>query len=80
MTNPLVFFKDTNAENGEAAVVENGNGEAKPAAKKKKRNRNKKKQQTNPPTIPVNKLFTNGKFPLGEEQDYPAHSNHKLVF
>jgi len=69
------------AANGENEVVaENGDGEAKQPTKKK-RNRNRKKKpvvQTNPPTIPVNKLFSNGKFPLGEEQDYPPHSNHKM--
>ncbi|KAF3498281.1 hypothetical protein DY000_02056667 [Brassica cretica] len=39
--------------------------------KKKKKNKSKKKpQQTDPPTIPVVKLFPSGDFPEGEIQQY----------
>lgn len=43
--------------------------------KKKKRKRSKKKKktkavQTNPPTVPISKFFTNGIYPEGELSDY----------
>ena len=42
-------------------------------AKKKKKKKNKKKSpktQTEPPTVPVSKLFSNGVFPEGETHEY----------
>lgn len=60
-----------NIENAAENGVENeGEGEK----KKKKRNRKKggKPAQTNPPSVPIVDLFSDGVFPLGEIQEYPT--------
>ncbi|KAI9496633.1 peptidase M24, structural domain-containing protein [Zychaea mexicana] len=60
-------------EDVEAAVAAGGEGASEGAAKKKKKKKNKKKSpktQTEPPTVPVAKLFTSNVFPVGEEHEY----------
>lgn len=53
------------------AVTEAG---AEEAAKKKKKNKKKNKKgpktQTEPPTVPVSKIYTTQVYPMGEIQDY----------
>ena len=82
-------------ENGEAAddaagdgdeVVEDGDQpEADPVEgeaggkKKRKRNRKKKKVQTDPPTIPVKEIFSNGVFPHGAEHEYPKQQDMYVI-
>jgi len=36
--------------------------------------------QTNPPTIPVGNLFSEGSFPIGEILEHPGHIFHNLLF
>ncbi|KAH0884527.1 hypothetical protein HID58_060623, partial [Brassica napus] len=66
--------EDANNENEEdvAAEEEEGSkGETSTKKTKKKKSKSKKKpQQTDPPTIPVVKLFPSGEFPEGEIQQY----------
>eukprot|EP00002_Diphylleia_rotans_P013874 TRINITY_DN26_c0_g1_i1.p1 TRINITY_DN26_c0_g1~~TRINITY_DN26_c0_g1_i1.p1 ORF type:complete len:491 (-),score=134.25 TRINITY_DN26_c0_g1_i1:236-1708(-) len=71
-------------EDGDDEDGEKGDAAGSASAAKKKKKRNKKKapsatsaasvgpamQQTNPPTIPITKLFPNGAFPKGEIQEY----------
>ncbi|KAI7858474.1 peptidase M24, structural domain-containing protein [Circinella umbellata] len=60
--------KEDNDEQKESTPATAG-GEA----KKKKKKKNKKKSpktQTEPPTVPVSKLFSNGVFPEGENHEY----------
>jgi len=63
-------------EGGDGDEVDANEG-AEGGAKKKKRNRNRKKRkvQTDPPTIPVREIFTNGNFPHGEECEYPKQND-----
>ena len=65
------------AEGGDAEGAEEGEeGAAGEGGKKKrKRNRKKKKVQTNPPTIAIRDIFTNGVFPKGEECEYPKQQD-----
>ena len=65
------------AEGGDADGAEEGEeGAAGEGGKKKrKRNRKKKKVQTNPPTIAIRDIFTNGVFPKGEECEYPKQQD-----
>jgi len=48
-------------------------------SKKKKNNKKKKEiklaQQTNPPSIPISQLYTNGQFPEGQIMDHPIAEN-----
>ncbi|KAG9490393.1 methionine aminopeptidase 2 [Eleutherodactylus coqui] len=53
---------------------EDGDGEGDGAGGKKKKKKKKKKGakcQTDPPTIPICDLYTNGVFPKGQECEYP---------
>ena len=54
--------------------AEGNEGDAAAAAKKKKKNKKKKKSgpktQTEPPTVPVSKIYTTKVYPLGECHDY----------
>uniref|UniRef100_A0A7S0RCS7 Methionine aminopeptidase 2 n=1 Tax=Pyramimonas obovata TaxID=1411642 RepID=A0A7S0RCS7_9CHLO len=77
---------DANAQEGQAATAGEADGEdggedeeegaegagGEGAAKKKKKKKKKKGglKQTEPPTVPVSKLFPGGKFPEGEIQQY----------
>lgn len=54
--------------NGDSGVV---NGAAKKKKKKKSKKKPKATGQTNPPSIPIGKLFPDENFPIGEIQDYP---------
>nr|VDC63051.1 unnamed protein product [Brassica rapa] len=59
--------KEENNEEAEGSKAETSTT----TKKKKKKNKSKKKpQQTDPPTIPVVKLFPSGDFPEGEIQQY----------
>lgn len=63
-------------------VVENGvENETEGEKKKKKRNRKKsgKPVQTNPPSIPIVDLFSDGIFPLGEIQEYPTAKDDRTA-
>jgi methionyl aminopeptidase len=64
--------EDIGASNEESDLTENGAEES--IKKKKKRNNKKKKKtptkQTEPPTVPVSKLFKDKIFPFGEEFEY----------
>ncbi|KAH8249288.1 hypothetical protein KR032_008124 [Drosophila birchii] len=68
------------AEGGDEGANEEvtTNGDAKPAAaaaqpaKKKANNKGKKSGQTDPPTIPIAKLFPDGNFPEGEIVEHPT--------
>ncbi|BFZ10600.1 hypothetical protein BsWGS_13638 [Bradybaena similaris] len=62
---------------------ENAEGEN---IKKKKKNKKKKaggaggvKQQTNPPSIPIAELFTDGIFPVGEICEYPVDKDDRTA-
>lgn len=66
-----------NIENGEGEAPEGPDnvggeegGDAPAKKKKKKKNKNKKSGQTDPPTIAIVDLFTDGNFPLGEICEY----------
>ncbi|CEG71965.1 Putative Methionine aminopeptidase [Rhizopus microsporus] len=59
-------------ENNDQATEDTGAG-SEAAAKKKKKNKKKKKgpkTQTEPPTVPVSKIYTNKVYPVGECHDY----------
>lgn len=59
-------------ENHDQATEDTGAG-SETAAKKKKKNKKKKKgpkTQTEPPTVPVSKIYTNKVYPVGECHDY----------
>lgn len=62
-----------NEEEEEDATVEAG-ADGSAAAKKKKKNKKKKKSgpktQTEPPTVPVSKIYTTKVYPVGELHDY----------
>ncbi|CDY45768.1 BnaC04g22540D [Brassica napus] len=74
LSKKLEITEDANNENEEdvAAEEEEGSkGETSTKKTKKKKSKSKKKpQQTDPPTIPVVKLFPSGEFPEGEIQQY----------
>ncbi|KAI8149723.1 peptidase M24, structural domain-containing protein [Fennellomyces sp. T-0311] len=64
---------DEEEEEEEAPAAEGGEGAAEGGAKKKKKKKNKKKSpktQTEPPTVPVAKLFPSNVFPEGEIHEY----------
>ncbi|KAL1923995.1 uncharacterized protein VTP21DRAFT_7030 [Calcarisporiella thermophila] len=71
-------------EEGEEEVEEEG-GES--AGKKKKKKKSKKKsggnggsmKQTEPPTIPVSKLFPNGVYPEGEILEYKDDNTNRIT-
>uniref|UniRef100_A0A069DUM3 Methionine aminopeptidase 2 n=1 Tax=Panstrongylus megistus TaxID=65343 RepID=A0A069DUM3_9HEMI len=50
--------------------VKDDEGKEEEGKKKRKRNRGGKKKQTDPPTIPVSTLFSDGNFPVGYEMQY----------
>jgi len=58
---------------GEAAAE----GEEGGKKKKRSRNRKKAKKQTDPPTIAIKELFTNKKFPHGEEVEYRTDTDDR---
>lgn len=64
-------LEETHLEEEEEEQVE---GTDTTAAKKKKKNKKKNKKgpktQTEPPTVPVSKIYTNKVYPLGELHDY----------
>ncbi|KAG1570362.1 hypothetical protein G6F50_005556 [Rhizopus delemar] len=64
-------LKETHLSEDEEKVEE---GAASTAAKKKKKNKKKNKKgpktQTEPPTVPVSKIYTNKVYPVGECHDY----------
>ncbi|KAI9271546.1 peptidase M24, structural domain-containing protein [Phascolomyces articulosus] len=60
-------------DNEESTPAVGAEGASEGAAKKKKKKKNKKKSpkaQTEPPTVPVAKLFSNNVFPEGETHEY----------
>ncbi|KAL6433185.1 hypothetical protein ACFW04_006425 [Cataglyphis niger] len=65
---------DASAE-GPTEMTEN-DGESEEVKKKKKkrkpRGKGGVKQQTDPPTIPVSELFSDGNFPIGQIMDHPS--------
>ncbi|KAG2258579.1 hypothetical protein Bca52824_077873 [Brassica carinata] len=69
LSKKLEITEDAKEENNEEE--EGSKAETSTTTKKKKKNKSKKKpQQTDPPTIPVVKLFPSGDFPEGEIQQY----------
>ena len=62
-----------NGENGEGGE----NGAAAGAKKKKKKKKKGGLKQTDPPTVPLHKLFPGGVFPEGQLMDY-THANDNL--
>ncbi|XP_032667486.1 methionine aminopeptidase 2 [Odontomachus brunneus] len=65
--------EETIAE-GTTEMTENGENEEIKKKKKKRKPRGKggMKQQTDPPTVPVSELFSDGNFPIGQIMDYPS--------
>lgn len=59
-----------------AAPAENGEAGEETKKKKKRKARGAKgpKQQTDPPTVPISELFTDGNFPIGQIMDHPSAS------
>ncbi|KAG2325475.1 hypothetical protein Bca4012_040000 [Brassica carinata] len=73
LSKKLEITEDVNDENEEGEEEEEGSkGETSTKKKKKKKKSKSKKKtlQTDPPTIPVVKLFPSGEFPEGEIQQY----------
>ncbi|KAJ4870943.1 hypothetical protein Rs2_12770 [Raphanus sativus] len=71
LSKKLEITEDAVEENEEDAEEDGSKGETSTKKKKKKKSKSKKKpQQTDPPTIPVVKLFPSGEFPEGEIQQY----------
>lgn len=64
-------LEETHLSEDEEKIEE---GAASTAAKKKKKNKKKNKKgpktQTEPPTVPVSKIYTNKVYPVGECHDY----------
>ncbi|KAM8972771.1 methionine aminopeptidase 2 [Pelodytes ibericus] len=62
---------------------EDGDGEGDGTAGKKKKNKKKKKKgpksQTDPPSVPICDLYTNGIFPKGQESEYPASQDGRTA-
>lgn len=67
-------LEETQIEDGDEEVTVEAGGAEGAAAKKKKKNKKKKKSgpktQTEPPTVPVSKIYTTKVYPLGECHDY----------
>ncbi|GBG91609.1 hypothetical protein CBR_g52643 [Chara braunii] len=66
---PAAGAEEGDEDGGDADGPESGAG----GSKKKKKNRSRKKkvlEQTDPPSIPVSKLFPDGIYPVWEEQNY----------
>lgn len=61
------LLEETHIENTEANDAE---GAAKKKKKNKKKNKKGPKTQTEPPTVPVSKIYTNKVYPMGELHDY----------
>lgn len=58
--------------NGEEIDLDEGGDDPKKKKKKRKsRGKGTPKPQTDPPSIPIVELFTDGVFPVGEEMEYP---------
>ncbi|CAN6978545.1 methionine aminopeptidase 2B [Brassica rapa] len=71
LSKKLEIADDAKEENEEEAEGSKAETSTTTTKKKKKKNKSKKKtQQTDPPTIPVAKLFLSGDFPEGEIQQY----------
>ncbi|KAI9477759.1 MAG: peptidase M24, structural domain-containing protein [Benjaminiella poitrasii] len=73
-------------EDLEKTHIENNSteGVVEEAAKKKKKNRKKKKKsepktQTEPPTVPVSKIYINKIYPVGEEHDYINENTYRTT-
>jgi len=67
--------KIASGEGGDEELTTNGDAKpATPAAQpaKKKGNKGKKSGQTDPPTIPIAKLYPDGNFPEGEIVEHPT--------
>jgi len=58
-----------NADDSEEEI-EGGENPEKTKKKKKKKKKKSKSVQTEPPTVPITKLFPNNTYPIGEEWDY----------
>lgn len=71
----MIFGRDCIVE--PAVDVTENDAETEEAKKKKKKRKQRGKtgnvkQQTDPPTIPVSKLFPDGNFPIGQIMDHPS--------
>ncbi|KAH8827176.1 methionine aminopeptidase 2-like protein [Flagelloscypha sp. PMI_526] len=62
-------------EDDDVNPVDTSESAAAKKKKKKKKPKSKKKTQTDPPTIPLSKLFPSGVYPEGELQPYTLDSN-----
>nr|AMO02519.1 methionine aminopeptidase 2 [Tityus serrulatus] len=85
VTNQLQQQKldDKKDEKGDGIVDEDDKMESSENVGRKKKKKKGKgsgpKQQTNPPTIPVSDLFSDGNFPVGEEMSYNALLDGKMA-
>ncbi|XP_065331846.1 methionine aminopeptidase 2 [Cloeon dipterum] len=70
--------EDDKGEEGEAEGGEDGK------KKRRKRGKNKGKAatngQTDPPSIPIVDLFPDGKYPIGQEMEYPLVEDSRVAF
>ncbi|KAI5452230.1 Methionine aminopeptidase 2 [Naganishia albida] len=72
---PVEEEEDDDDEEDENPQAANGEGKKK---KKKKKSKKKKAVQSAPPRVPVSKLFKNGVYPVGEEQEYKNDTTSRI--
>ncbi|GLH05135.1 Methionine aminopeptidase 2 [Gryllus bimaculatus] len=65
-----------NGEEEEGGTEEGGEGKKKKRKRKGKGTGAKGKTQTDPPSIPIAELFSDGVFPVGQEMEYPLTRQH----
>lgn len=75
---------DSDSDDGDENVGANGADGASGAAKKKKKRKPRKKKknpssQTEPPTVPLSKLFANKSYPKGEEVEYVDENRYRTT-
>ncbi|KAK7794337.1 hypothetical protein R5R35_011272 [Gryllus longicercus] len=68
-----------NGEEEEGGAEEGGEGKKKKRKRKGKGTGAKGKTQTDPPSIPIAELFTDGVFPVGQEMEYPVVNDDRTA-